>query len=192
MTEQRQDEPGPSPFRAHLPDLTIPSWLDFARRLGSKKPLWKTYVRNMFVHSKAEMSVAELFSSKPGALYRIASRISESIDWWSSDRIWEHLSAMESFPRVSDVERSMDVTPQTDVTISDTSSLPLFSSYWGAHLQTPCSFRIPAIYMLDGQAAVMPRMPDGGLTILTYLNTEVLSRLKMDMEFIKYVQFRCS
>ena len=154
-------------------------------------PLHPDYPGNAVVHSRAELPIAELFSSKPDALYRIASLISDSIDWWSSDTIWELLSAMEAWPRVGDAERSMDVTCKTDLEITNTSSFPLFTSYWGVHLGNPCAFRIPGIYVLDGQVAILPRLPDGGLEFITYLDVEALELLKADREFTSYAQFQC-
>jgi len=154
-------------------------------------PLHPDYLGNAVVHSRAELPIAELFSSEPDALYRIASVIGASVDWWSSDTIWDLLGAMEAWPRVGDVERSMDITCQTDLEITNTSPFPLYDTYWGANLGNPQIFRMPAIFVLDGQVNILPRWLDGGLEFITYLDVETLDRLRADKEFAEFAQFRC-
>ena len=154
-------------------------------------PLHPDYMGNVVVHSRAAVPIAELYSSKPDALYRIALLINESISWYSSDTIWELLSAMEAAPRIGNVERSMDVTCKTDLEITNTSAFGLFATHWGAILGNPYVFRVPGIYVLDGQVAILPRLTDGGLEFITYLDIEALAQLKEDAEFTRYAEFRC-
>lgn len=154
-------------------------------------PLHPSYPGNAVIHTRTEVPISELYSSEPEALYRLATRISDSIEWYSSDKIWELLSAMEAAPRISDVQRSMDVTCKTDLEITNTSSFPLFSLHWGENLGSPYVFRVPGIHVLDGQVAILPRLADGGLEFITYLDVEALAHLKADADFTKFAQFRC-
>ncbi|KAH9204907.1 transferase family-domain-containing protein [Leptodontidium sp. 2 PMI_412] len=154
-------------------------------------PLHPDYPGNAVVYSKADVPIDELFSSKPDALYRIASHIHSSIEWWSSDKIWDLLSAMDSWPRVGDVVRSVDVSCKTVLTITNTSPFPLFASYWGVNMGTPCTLRMPGTYVKDGRVVILPRLPDGGMEFITCLDVESLEHLKADGEFTRYAQFRC-
>jgi hypothetical protein len=176
----------------HRDVKTVSLFMPCDARARLDPPLHPEYPGNVVVHSRAEVPIAELYSSEPDALYRIASLINDSIGWYSSDTIWELLSAMEAAPRIGDVERSMDVTCKTDLEITDTSAFGLFATHWGAILSKPYVFRVPGIYALDGQVGILPRLPDGGLEFITYLDVETLAQLKVDVEFTRYVQFRCS
>jgi hypothetical protein len=75
---------------------------------------------------------------------------------------------MELCPPVQDVQRNMDVSCQIDLEITNTSSFPLFGTDWGTKLGKPSVLGVPAIYILDGQAAILPRLEDGGLEFITY------------------------
>ena len=42
------------PKSYELPDLTIPSWLQLAKKFTKSKNMWNTYVHRMYVSSDAE------------------------------------------------------------------------------------------------------------------------------------------
>lgn len=163
---------------------------DARRRLDP--PLHPQYIGNAVVHCKAELPITELLSSEPDAFHRIAAAIKDSIEWYSSDSIWELLAAMEATPRFGLVEPIMDVFCETNFKITDMSFIPLQSIEWGSKMGKPCAMRAPAIYVLDGQTIILPRLPDGGIEFTTHLSTEALADLKADRGFTKYAQFRCS
>lgn len=163
---------------------------DARRRLDP--PLHPQYLGNAVVHCEAELPIIELYSSTPDAFCRIAATIKDSIEWYSSNAIWELLAAMEATPRFGLVEPIMDAFCETNFKITDMSFIPLQSSEWGSKMGKPCAMRAPAIYVLDGQAIISPRLPDGGIEFTTHLSTEALADLKADRDFTKYAQFRCS
>jgi hypothetical protein len=155
-------------------------------------PLSPDYPRNAIIYARAEHTLAELFSCDHDALYRIASAINASIEWWSPDRITELLGAMESWPKkITDVERSIDVTFKQDLEVSNTSGLPLYDLHWGTDLGYPCACRLPAIYVLDGHITLLPYLANGGLEFVSYMSTEALENLKKDKDFTEYAQFLC-
>ena len=155
-------------------------------------PLHPQFLGNAVVHCRAEISLAELVASKPGTLYWIASLVNDCIEWYSSDKIWELLAAMSATPRFGDIEPIMDDVSETIFKITDMSMVPLHSSHWGARMGNVCAMRIPGIFVLDGEAIILPRLPDGGIEFSTHLPVEALNALKADTEFTRYMQFRCS
>ena len=155
-------------------------------------PLDPGFLGNGTVHTKATISVAQLFSPESDGLYNVASTINDSIEWWTSDRISDLLNSMEDCPCVHDVQRSSDVCRRTDLEITNTSTFPLFDFNWGSALGKPLAYRFPDVCVIEGLVAFLPRLLDGGIEFAMYLNVETLGILGKDEEFTSYVQFRCS
>ena len=155
-------------------------------------PLHPQFMGNAVVHCRAEVPLDELIASKPGTLYRIASLVNDGVEWYSSDRIWELLAAMSATPRLGDTEPIMDEFSETNFKITDMSLVPLHDIQWGSRMGNTCAMRMPGIFILDGQAIIFPRLPDGGIEFSTHLTVGALDALKADTEFTRYIQFRCS
>ena len=155
-------------------------------------PLHPQYLGNSVVPSRALLPLSEICSSAEDTLYRIASAISSSIDWWSSDRIWELIGAMEAWPRVTEIERTMDLNCKTDLHVTNLSTFPVLESYWGPNLRTIVAFKLPAMALMDGYGLIMPRRADGGLEVILYMDGETLDVLKEDEEFTQYARFVCA
>jgi trichothecene 3-O-acetyltransferase len=69
------------------------------RRL--EPPLSLDYPGNALAHAKTAATTADVESEKP--LYELARQVSDSIDWWTSDRIWGLIGAIDSTPHVGKV-----------------------------------------------------------------------------------------
>lgn len=160
-------------------------------------PLHQQFLGNAVVHCEAKVPLAELVSSElipsePGSLYHIASLVSGCIEWYTSDNIWDLVSALSTTPRFGDTEPVMNLFSESVFKITDVSAVPLHSSHWGPRMGNPCAIRLPGIFVLDGEAIILPRLPDGGIEFSTHLSIDALEELKADAEFAKHVQFRCS
>lgn len=155
-------------------------------------PLHPQYLGNSVVPSRTLLPLSEILSSEEGTLYRIASAISSTIDWWTSDRIWELLGAMEAWPRVTEIERSMDLNCRTDLHLTNLSGFPVLDSYWGPKMGHLVAFKLPAMALLDGYGLIMPRRADGGLEVILYMDVETLKVLREDKEFTRYARFVCA
>ena len=155
-------------------------------------PLHPQFMGNAVIHCRAEAPLADLDSSKPDALHHLAAQINDCVEWYSSDNIWDLLSAMSACPRLGEAEPIMDEFSESNFKITNMSVASLSDSQWGARMGTPSAIRIPGIFVLDGESIVFPRLPDGGMEFSTHLTVEVLERLKADAVFTKHVQFRCS
>jgi hypothetical protein len=152
-------------------------------------PLHPQYLGNSVVPSRTLLPLSEILSSDEDTLYRIASAISSSIDWWSSDKVWELLGAMEAWPRVGDIERTMDLNCKTDFHLTNLSAFPILGNYWGPKMGSLISFKLPAMALMDGYGLIMPRYADGGLEVILYMNADTLEALKEDKEFTQYARF---
>ena len=149
------------------------------------------YLGNAVAPSRTLLPLSEIFSSDEAALYRIASAISGSIDWWSSDKIWELLGAMEAWPRVREIERTMDLNCKTDFHLTNLSGFPILDVSWGPKMGNMIAFKLPVMALVNGYGLIMPRLPDGGLEIILYMDVETLEVLKEDKEFTRYARFVC-
>jgi hypothetical protein len=64
-------------------------------------PLPLNYAGNALTHAKATASVTDVESEMP--LIELAALISDSIDWWTSEKIWGFIKAIDSTPHVGKV-----------------------------------------------------------------------------------------
>ncbi len=69
------------------------------RRL--KPPLPLDYPGNALAHAKTTAGTADVEFEMP--LYELAMQINHSIDWWTSERIWGLIGAIDSTPHVGKV-----------------------------------------------------------------------------------------
>lgn len=150
------------------------------------------YLGNSVAPSRTLLPLSEICSSGEDTLHRIASAISSSIDWWSSDRIWELIGAMEAWPRVTEIERTMDLNCKTDLHVTNLSGFSMLDSYWGPNLRNIVAFKLPAMALMDGYGLIMPRSADGGLEVILFMDVETLEVMKKDQEFTRYARFVCA
>jgi hypothetical protein len=73
--------------------------VNIRRRLDP--PLSLDYPGNAIAHARTTATPADVESEK--TLYELAKQVTDSIDWWTSDRIWGLISAIDSTPRVGKV-----------------------------------------------------------------------------------------
>lgn len=73
--------------------------VNVCRRLDPPFP-WD-YPGNALAHAKTSATVLDVESHKP--IHELAQQISESIEWWTSDRIWGLIAAIDATPHVARV-----------------------------------------------------------------------------------------
>ncbi|PGH26425.1 hypothetical protein AJ80_01923 [Polytolypa hystricis UAMH7299] len=168
--------------------IAVMSVCDIRARLDP--PLHSEYAGNAHVFTTADVPFAEICSAEPGALYNIASSISDSIEWFTADRIWDFVVAIEDHPCVGNLDRVKGTRYEGEIIISDTSSFSIYMD-WGTSLGPPAIFRYPRVYALDWHITILPRLPDGDVEFITHLDVDSLERMKEDGDFTKYAQFRC-
>ncbi|KAJ6443697.1 Thaumatin, pathogenesis-related protein [Purpureocillium lavendulum] len=71
-------------------------------------PLPSEYPGNALVHAKTSAAVSDVESAEPGTLYHLAKQIANAIEWWTSERVWELIGAIESSAMVSKIEPNLD------------------------------------------------------------------------------------
>jgi hypothetical protein len=64
-------------------------------------PLPINYPGNALAHAKTTATVADVESEKP--LYELTRQINESIEWWTSEKMWGFIGAIDSTPHVGKV-----------------------------------------------------------------------------------------
>jgi hypothetical protein len=73
--------------------------VNICRRL--EPPLPPNYPGNALTHAKTTARSSDVESERP--IYELARQINESIDWWTSERIWGLMGAIASAPHVGKV-----------------------------------------------------------------------------------------
>jgi hypothetical protein len=73
--------------------------VNVCRRLEPPLPL--DYPGNALAHAKTTAKSADVEAGMP--LYELAKQVSESIDWWTSERIWGLIGAIDATPHVGKV-----------------------------------------------------------------------------------------
>jgi len=146
------------------------------------------YLGNAVAPSRTLLPLSEVFSTDDDALYKIDAAISGSIDWWTSENIWELLGALEAWPRVRDIERTMDLNCQTDFHLTNLSGFPILEISWGPRMGNLVSFKLPAMALVNGYGLIMPRLLGGGLEVILYMDVDTLNVLKADQEFTQHAR----
>lgn len=162
---------------------------DFRARLDP--PLNSDYAGNALVFARARVPVKDICSDEPDVLHRISTRITESVDWWDSDKIQGLLDAVDSTDMGS-VEWDCDSHFGPDVQVTSTlGAVSPYSLDWGLQLGQMQALRFPTGAFYDGFVTVLPRLPDGSIEFVLNGGAEVLTRLKADKEFTRYARFLC-
>jgi hypothetical protein len=73
--------------------------VNIRRRL--EPPLAFEYPGNAIVYAETSAGIADVESEK--SLYKLAQQIGDSIDWWTSEKIWYYIEAIESTAHVGKV-----------------------------------------------------------------------------------------
>lgn len=119
------------------------------------------------VGARALATPAELYDDGDKALYTLARKVTESIDWWTPDRIWEFLGAIEAAEAVDNQllpPMDLDLVVTNPYRMSDL----LDASYWGRELGKAQSIRWAFSSFVDGMALVLPAIGQGGIEIMLW------------------------
>jgi hypothetical protein len=161
--------------------------VNFRRRLNPPLPL--NYPGNAIVHAKTTSATADVESKTPGMLYTMAKQITDSVEWWTSERLWELLGVLESSPYIGRIEPAMDIFHGHDVEVtSNVSSGEFLKLKWGDELGTIRAVRYPYLTVKDGWVNFLPRGHLNGIEVVTAMDKETIKRLRMDREWTDMTQ----
>ncbi|KAK9438452.1 Chloramphenicol acetyltransferase-like domain protein [Metarhizium brunneum] len=154
------------------------------RRLDPPLPL--EYPGNAVVHAKTSAATADVESTEPGMLYKMAKQITDAIEWWTSERIWELVGAIESSAMVNKVEPSMDNFQGPDLEVTSTAAMgDIYRAEWGSGLGRIRALRYAYLPIKDGWVNVLPQRTDAGLELLMCLEKSTLRLLRQDEEWLR-------
>lgn len=157
------------------------------RRMNPPLPL--EYPGNAVVHSKTSAATADVESSEPGMLYRMAKQITDAIEWWTSERIWELIGAIESSAIVSKLEPNMDNFQGPDLEVTSTAAMgDIYRFDWGCELGRLKALRFAYLPVKDGCVYVLPQRKDTGVELLIGLEKSTIQRLRQDKEWLQLAQ----
>lgn len=157
------------------------------RRMDPPLPL--EYPGNAIVHAKTSAATADVESAEPGTLYKLAKQIADGIEWWTSDRIWELIGAVESSAIVSKIEPNMDSFQGPDLEVTSTAAMgDILSVDWGCELERLKALRYAYAPVKDGWINVLPQTRGGGIELLIGLEKSSMQNLRQDKEWLKLVR----
>jgi hypothetical protein len=162
---------------------SILSSVNVRRRVDPPLPL--EYVGNAIVLARANASVEKLLSEKSGSLYELAYDITDSVDWWTSDRIWELAGTIDASDYVCNL---IYPTSGCDVLVTSPSRLGevLGNASWGDDLGPIQALRFSFPAFMDGFVVVLPSI-GGGQEIMTWVDPRVKMCLEQDSEWLQWV-----
>ncbi|KID98720.1 Chloramphenicol acetyltransferase-like domain protein, partial [Metarhizium majus ARSEF 297] len=154
------------------------------RRLDPPLPL--EYPGNAVVHAKTSAATADVESTEPGMLYKMAKQITDAIEWWTSERVWELVGAIESSAVVNKVEPNMDNFQGPDLEVTSTAAMgDIYRAEWGSGLGRIRALRYAYLPIKDGWVNVLPQRTDAGLELLVCLEKSTLRLLRRDQEWLR-------
>jgi trichothecene 3-O-acetyltransferase len=157
------------------------------RRMDPPLPL--EYPGNALVHAKTSAATADVESAEPGMLYKLAKQITDAIEWWTSERVWELIGAIESSQMVSKVEPNMDNFQGPDLEVTSTAAMGDVSRVdWGCELGRVKALRYVYVPVKDGWVNVLPRRNDAGIELIIGLEKSATKRLRQDKEWLQLAQ----
>ncbi|PVI01285.1 hypothetical protein DM02DRAFT_706092 [Periconia macrospinosa] len=157
--------------------------IDIRRRL--EPPLPHDYLGNALAHAKTNASALDVESNKP--LYELAQQITESIDWWTSERMWGFIGAVDSTQHVA--KPCMDNFKGADLEVTNMRSYgDSMEGQWGPALAKAVALRTPYIATYDGWVSVFPSREDGAAEFIIVGERTTLDRLKRDAEWRSLAQ----
>ncbi|KIW01192.1 uncharacterized protein PV09_07241 [Verruconis gallopava] len=157
--------------------------VNVCRRLNPPLPL--DYPGNALAHAKTSATPTEVESEKP--LYELARQVNDSIDWWTSERIWGLIGAIDATPHVGKVEPAMDNFQGPDLEITNSGSFgDLLHLEWSSDLGKAVCLRFPYVPIYDGWVNVLPSSDDSPVELLIALDKTTVARLREDKDWASF------
>lgn len=158
-------------------------------RRRMEPPLPLEYPGNAVVHAKTSAATADVESAEPGTLYKLAKQITDAIEWWTSERLWELIGAIESRRMVSKVELNMDNFQGPDLEVTSTAAMgDLLCVDWGCELGRLKALRYVYVPVKDGWVNVLPQRKGAGIELLIGLEKSTMQHLRQDKEWLQLAQ----
>lgn len=146
-----------------------------------------TYPGNAIALARADASSKELNSDKElRTLYLLARRISDSIEWWTPEQLWDLAGTIHES---QNVENLMLPNLDNSFYISQPARFGdlLGKSQWGTEMGAIKSIRFAFAPPVDGFACSLPALT-GGLDLMIWIDPMVQARLKTTKEWTKWVE----
>lgn len=159
--------------------------INFRSRLG----LHPDYMGNAVYMVDVDSPTSELYSIQPDALYRPSSRIRNVIRSVDASKVRRALATLDSMDPRSFMY-NFDMSGR-DLCITSMANYEWYSHDWGCDLGKITRMRYKFTFAgVDGTAMVNPKFIDGGLEVATLCDIEVVERLRVDEEFMRFAEFR--
>lgn len=158
--------------------------VNIRRRMDPLLPL--EYPGNAVVLAKTSAATINVESAEPGMLYKLAKQITDAIEWWTPERIWELIGAIESSEKVSKIEPNMDSLEGPDLEVTSTAAMgEILSVEWGCELGRLKALRYAYMPIKDGFVNVMPQKKGAAIELMIGLEKGSMQKLRQDKEWLQ-------
>lgn len=150
------------------------------------------YPGNCVVMAKATTSAADVLSHEDKefeTILHLSRKITESISWWTTERVEELIASINSCPNVRDqIAPPKSRNDGLFVTRLPKRSEVMEVSGWGLELGPMKALRVFPPPMREGMVEIVPGV-FGGSLIMLWIKEEAHRRLKDDKGWTKWVKF---
>ncbi|KAF2098261.1 hypothetical protein NA57DRAFT_77052 [Rhizodiscina lignyota] len=146
-----------------------------------------TYPGNAIALARADASTKELYSDDElRTLYRLAKKVSESIDEWTADELYDLMGVVQE---ADDVVNTMYPNLDHGFYCSQPARFGnlVGGSQWGNEMGAIRAFRFAFPPPVDGFGCPLPAV-GGGMDIMIWINEEVQTKLRTLRSWIKWVE----
>jgi trichothecene 3-O-acetyltransferase len=155
-------------------------------------PIRKDAVCNATMKMFASQSSNNFDLEMSASLRMAAVSIRAAILGFSTTRYQKWIGYLQSAPTLNSLKPREKLAGGPDMVITDHSKVSAYPLQWGplgkiAYIRKLWWSRSEP----DSQCTIMPRLPDGGMEVLTNFEEEITEKLKCDPEFLEFLEYRC-
>jgi hypothetical protein len=173
--------------RRHDPDQPTRCLTPVQTR-GRVKEMHPQWSGTALVYSRAHATAAEV---EKAPLWDLGRRLEKGVARWTPAMIREYWGSIEACEDLSKIQANTDRSNGPDLEFSNISNLPFHRTDWGNGLHA-AAWRCTELAFTDGYFIVAPKLNNGDIEVLFYMNKDTLGNLLQDRDFRNKAQYVCA
>lgn len=126
------------------------------------------------------------------SLQKAALGIRAAILGFSTTKYQKWIGYLQSAPTLNCLKPREKLTGGPDMVITDHSKVLAYPLQWGSLGKIACMRKLWwSRSQPDSQCTILPRLPDGGMEVMTNFESDITEKMRLDPEFGQFLEFRC-